>query len=582
MSVRKLLWVSGILALIGVGIPQSVALGAYLLVIPGFMLALAPTVFMYTATFAFVRRYLPIPQTLVLNLVAAGITIGLGALVVLPMSLAGRWAFERAATGDVVPRDRIAIGGDVLLNNDETQAEYHDGKTEVPCNALCAALLDTPGVRTLTIAHKERPISYRLVSKSEANSNARTPKNPEHILRYLPEKRAAGGPIDHQAIVTANKTRENAITARWGLRVANDITLSVVPPPQHHDLTIAMTNTGPDGFHEIVVRQVEVRDREGRVLLRRQYVKAEPLFMPLLVFPYDPFGSAKWRVARKWLATKGGLLGVSSIAALFEGTTLARPESGDAVVADMRGRLTAALAQPGKPADLSLAASWLAAINWQYISDGDTELLGKLIADTRVIDLPGLYEGGPIPMRPELRSAVVARLINPTTLPQLRARLDTLVRYMAPGTFAASTPDELTLLSNPLLRMNASGLVQRLADQGQAAVPELVRILQEDVRVEPRKTREDVMAAVRWAFMRLGPDAASALPVVIELYDRGGTLLAYGSTEKAEWRIAMVLMGRPLEDVPFEPELTAEKIAQRRTDLMRNVKWARENPGWHL
>jgi hypothetical protein len=169
-------------------------------------------------------------------------------------------------------------------------------------------------------------------------------------------------------------------------------------------------------------------------------------------------------------------------------------------------------------------------------------------------------------------------LLNPATLPQFRSRLDTLVRSMPPGTFAVSTPDELALLHNPLLRMNAPGLVQRLADQGEAGVPVLARILQEDVRVEPWATRKDVLAAVRRALIRLGSDAASALPVVIALFDQGDTPLASSSNEMDEWRIAMVRMGRPIEDVPFEPRSTVEQITQRRSDLMRAVTSARDHP----
>ena len=398
--------------------------------------------------------------------------------------------------------------------------------------------------------------------------------------------RESGRPCrrDFQAEVAARKARENAVTAHWGLLLANDVTLSIVPSPQRHDLTITMTSTGPKGVYDVAVRKVEVRDREGRVLLRRQHVTATRMFVPLLVLPHDSFGggNAGWELARMDLATRDRLNGINSITALFNETTLARPpEPGAAVasmVASMRDRLAAALMQPGAPADLSLADPWIATINWQSINDEDIELLGKLIADTRVTDLPSLYERGISPVRAELRGAIVARLINPATLPQLRNRLDPLVRYMPPGTFAVSTPDELTLLHNPLLRMNAPGLVERLADQGKAGAPELVRILQEDVRVEPWTMRQDLLKAVRRALTRLGPDAASALLVVVELFDQGGTLLAPDSSERGEWRIAMVRMGRPVEDVPLEPGLTAEQIAQRRTDLMRSVEWARDHP----
>jgi hypothetical protein len=572
--------VSGVLTLIGVAFPGLVGIGLFFLVVPGVILGLAPTVFIYTATFAIVRRYLPITHAVALNLIAAFITLGLGVLVTLPMAAAGWRAFNLADTGDVAPHDRVVIGGDVLLKSDETRAEYVAGRRQVPCDALCAALLDTPGVRTVTIAHADSPTSYRLVSKGEAGANARAPKSPEEILQYLPEKPVPG--LDYQS---ARRVRGNAITAHWEFLLANGVTPSIVPSPAHHDLTIAMTSTGPKGSHRVAVRQVEVRDREGRVLLHRQHVTATRVFVPLLVFPHDPFDNAGWELAKVGLETRDRLGGVNAIALLFDETTLARPaEPGDdamtRMAAGMRDRLAAALMQPGAPADLSLADPWLATIDWQSINDGDFELVGKLIADARVIHLLRLYDGATDSVRVELRGAIVSRLLNPATLPQLRHRLDTLVQFMPPGTFAVSTPDELALLHNPLLRMDAPALVQRLADQGKAGVPELVRILEEDVRVEPQSQRTGVLRAVRRALVRLGPDAASALPVVIELFDHGETPLAVSSKVMDEWRIAMIRMGRPIEDVPFEPRLTVEQIAQRRADLMRYVQRDGERPAW--
>jgi hypothetical protein len=582
MSVRIVLWVSGFLTLIAVGIPQLVGIGFWLLVVPGIILALAPTVFLYTATFAIVRRWLPITHVVAHNLIAAFITLGLGVLVTLPMALAGWLAFNLAATGDVVPHNRVVIAGNVLLNNDETPIEYIAGKPQVPCDALCAALLDTPGVSTVTIARTDFPTSYRLVPKGEAGSNARAPKSPEQILQYLPEKPVSSDRRDYQAEMAARKARENAIIARWGLLLANDVALSMVPSPQHHDLTITMTLTGPQGSHDVAVKQLEVRDREGRVLLRRQRVTATRVFVPLVLEPYDPFGSAKWRLARSDLETSDRLGDIKLITVLFEETTLARPsEPGDAVTS-MRDRLAAALMQPGAAADLSLVNPWLATINWQSMKDGDSELLGKLLADARVIDLPRLYEGADRSARAEYRRAIVARLLNPATLPRLRRRLDTLVRFMPPGTFAVPTPDELALLRDQPLRLNAPGLVERLADQGKAGVPELVRILQEDVRVEPWAERKHILGAVRRALIRLGPDAASALPVVIELFDQPNTPLASLSHEMAAWGAAMVRMGRPIEDVPFPPRFTVEQIAQGRSAIMSSVERALNDPDWDL
>jgi hypothetical protein len=235
--------------------------------------------------------------------------------------------------------------------------------------------------------------------------------------------------------------------------------------------------------------------------------------------------------------------------------------------------------QPGAPADLALVIPWLATINWQSMKDGDTELLGKLIADARVIDLPRRFEGVVKSVFTPHRSVIVARLLNPATPREDRFRFDDLLRSMPPGTFAVPTPDELALLRDQSLWLNAPGLVERLADQGKAAVPELVRILQEDAR-EPWHKRHWVLRAVRRAFVRLGPDAVGALPVVIELFDQPDTPLANDFSEMFGWRITMVLMGRPVEDVPFPPRYTAAEIARERSDIMQNVKHARDDPSW--
>src|SRR5262245_25347826 len=101
MSVRTVLWVSGPLTLLAVGMPQLVFWGLLLLLVPGLILWFAPTVFLYTATFAIVRRFVRIPRASPRNLIAALITLGLGVAATLPMALPGRLAFHLGTSGDV-------------------------------------------------------------------------------------------------------------------------------------------------------------------------------------------------------------------------------------------------------------------------------------------------------------------------------------------------------------------------------------------------------------------------------------------------------------------------------------------------
>src|SRR5262249_31058348 len=160
------------------------------------------------------------------------------------------------ATGDVVSHDRVVIAGNILLNSDNPPIEYVAGELTVPCDALCAALLDTPGVSTVTIRadlsrRAVKPTTYRLVPRGEAGSRSMTPKSPERILQYLPEKPASDD---------ARIAQEKAIIARWVLRLASEVTLTMVPSPQHHDLTITMTSTTSQGRFPVSVTQVDVRD----------------------------------------------------------------------------------------------------------------------------------------------------------------------------------------------------------------------------------------------------------------------------------------------------------------------------------
>ncbi len=76
-------------------------IGLYVGVLPGIILALAPTAFVYLATFAIVRTLLPIAPGMAANATAAVVTALLGVALAIPGALAGRAAFAATATGDV-------------------------------------------------------------------------------------------------------------------------------------------------------------------------------------------------------------------------------------------------------------------------------------------------------------------------------------------------------------------------------------------------------------------------------------------------------------------------------------------------
>ena len=105
--IKKTLWVSGVLAAIAVLSPGSVVLGLYLGIVPGLILAVAPTIFLYTGAFALLRNVLrgrlPTRGRIAINAAAAALTVTAGFALAAPAALAGRRAVPPATKNDVTP-----------------------------------------------------------------------------------------------------------------------------------------------------------------------------------------------------------------------------------------------------------------------------------------------------------------------------------------------------------------------------------------------------------------------------------------------------------------------------------------------
>lgn len=106
-----------------------------------------------------------------------------------------------------------------------------------------------------------------------------------------------------------------------------------------------------------------------------------------------------------------------------------------------------------------------------------------------------------------------------------------------------------------------------MSDQGARAVPLLIDLLNEDVRVQPWAKRQWILADIRRAFSRLGRDAATALPTVERLFDLPHSPLTNSSNDADAWRVAMVRMGKSVDTLTFPAHLSAEIIARDREHI---------------
>jgi hypothetical protein len=570
----KLLWVTGLLSLVAIGVRGSVTAGLYLGVLPGIILAVAPTAFVYLATFATLRMVLPIGPGVLANSAAAVVTALLGVALAVPGALAGRAAFATAATGEIAPAAPVSIVGHIKLDRTGNMMR---GKKSFECDALWAALLDTPGVLSVTLAGSSPsgeaipPLSYRLVAEKGAPSAGLAPDHPEEIVDHvtIPAPMRASGQPDWDARTAATKALRNAVTAKWALKLASGQVLIAKPARTAFDRTIAIRDSSAGGPHRLAVAEVEIRGADGQVLLRRQRVTAEPQAIPLYVAPQGPMLDRGFGIGRRLLHTGERYGGIKPVEILFAETTLARPTIDPGSVDRMRERLAAAIGRPGRAADMAMVGPWLATIEWRQMADTDIDLLARLIQEPGVAGLQRLYDGYVRSVSPRLRRPIAIRLLDPTTDAVLRNNLNDLMRHMPPGTFAEPLPEEDALLHDQGLRLTSSAVIARLADRGASAVPLLTTILQEDARVEPWAKRQWVMADVRRALTRLGPEAAPALPTVERLFGAQRSPLTNSWGDAQAWRVAMVRMGKPIDTLPFPPHFTPENIAEDRENVRR-------------
>ena len=271
------------------------------------------------------------------------------------------------------------------------------------------------------------------------------------------------------------------------------------------DRTVAIRQTREQGRHRIGVAEVEIADASGAVLLRRQRVTAAPIAAPLHLAPSGPLLEGGFEIGRRSVHTGPRYFDFKPVETLFRETTLARPTTDERVVVRLREAVasSAAAAAPGERA--AMVAPWLATLDWLHLNDRDIDVLAKLIADPRTTGLERLYDGYAKHVSPRLRKPIALRLLEASTDDRLRGTLNTLVRNMPPGTYAELLPEEKALLADRTLRLRSSALVARLSDQGVRAVPLLLNLLNEDVRVQPWAKRQWILADIRRAFSRARP-----------------------------------------------------------------------------
>lgn len=591
---------TGIGAFIAVAFPAIVVIALFLIV-PGLILSLMPTAFLYGCVFAAI--WFPL-QSWIGPWPAAALALPATALllyaVAMPSGAISRARLAEAAKPDVTPHQPLVIAGHVRLDMPSLTTEPFDPANPravrpVACNALCAAMLFTPGVESVTLNQNGGG------ADTEAKAIGEAPLAPSaRTFRRVPRAQCAETlrPTDAAGLGT-DYDGVRALEAEWNLRLSTSDCIIAVPTRQQHDLVVAQGSYrlfgqrvgGKDwsfGPRAVGVDRLDIRRADGTVLLRALIAKTEALTRPLLITPGGSIENFSFGWSRTELYNTGRYATLETAKLLRAHTNLVLTADPVATARLARDRLRAMVDDPTVTAadtGWSAAEGYFAQLRKTGIDEADKRLLPALIRDQRMTRFRGIWDAvrafgdqGTI-----LRDAMVDRLAAPDGEDDREARriLGQAVASLPPGTFVSPSAAELRLLADPALRSRAPGLIARQADRGAAAVPLLLDIIEYHSRAwadsrnnrtrrpEPGDNRDAVtIDAVRVAFCRLGPAAAPALPRLMALErERDAANLPWGDRE---WTFALARMGQPIESF-VKPDNLSGTTEQFHANLRRRL-----------
>jgi hypothetical protein len=574
IGLKALVLITGVISAVVWMMPSLVTIGLFMLVIPGLILAIMPTVFVYLLAALVIRAVLPIDGTpgLVVSLILAG---ALGLILPQPTRLSQRAQFNNALRPEIVPAQPIRLAGEVLVINN--RPSFY-GRDDPICGELCAALLTTPGVSGVTIrneaadADHPRQKHFQL-DPAKAGSGSEGPNKPEAIVAHLPELREPpkqGEPITARS--DRHRALEQAIISDWTIRLATLAGLNVTQTAPAPDFIITIATSKRERWKPNVER-LEVAQPGGDPLLRRSLVSQRILAVPFSFSFEGGIENARFGIGSAMLKTAPLYPDFDAVLELLSHTSMAEAIPDLAQSGALRAKVVTALDNPAaSQLELNLAKGWIDSLSYNP-ADEDKALVNRVIADQRITGIGSqMNRIYPKSVPPDLRTALVARILNPASDPGERQRYGWLLSKLPEGSFATLAPDEARILADPVLRRQAAPLIERLADQGRPALPGLMQILESEIASDQQwAVQRPVIRAVRRGLARLGPAAASALPRIEELFARRRNPLANLHNEAVEWRVAMARMGKPVDQLPFPSDSKPEVLARDKANIQKRL-----------
>jgi len=593
--------VTGVLAFVALAAPSVVVFGFFLLILPGLILSLAPTAFLWGCVFAaswFAARAF-LPNSWATVAVAAVVTLVALAAVTEFNRAGSRLAQAATVRPDITPPARLAIKGDVRIDLPRPRWDNKNpsiGQRGFSCDNLCVALLFTPGVTSVTINNSSE---FSLLQHRDGTG----PFDPEaRTYRLLPKGQCPGGGLQpdlegRDGLYPGVPDAGLALAAEWNLKFASEVCLTRSAAIDRHDILVRRGRYGglrpmrswslapslPD------VEYLEIRNGSDDVLFRRLKSSVRVLARILSIEMSGGIENFGFGWATTEFSNKPKYWSLDLLKELEGYTDIVGRASGADLIPALRGQLRAALANPALTGDDAAFKVIPAYINGlaNPLPAEDLEIMTRLARDNRVSRYENIWKLAKLPVEQQrqIRAAFVSRALA-TSEPQLllRSLANSFIDQMPNASMTAADPDEDRLLADPNKRWALPSLAGRLYERGPSTVPLLVTLIREhslvlnaniaaarDGRAKAYETsrlnegQQQVVAAARASLCRLGPAASAAIaPLDQMLADGTISKHAQNGFRGEDWNFTLARLGKPVDQLRKPESLSGTDESHRR------------------
>ena len=564
--------ITGLLAGLAVAAPKLVVLGYFLLIVPGLILTIAPTVFVYLAATAVIRKLLPIESPTVSTLVAFGVALVMGWAVMQPFRLHAIAAYKASELPDVLPDHPIELDGNVRL-------ERTDLRRDPDCDYLSLAVLDSPLVKSVTTvtAGQGKPsdtllsAAYTLDSVNVNFAAGISPSKPGQIVReYTPLCRTLGG----RKTLLASK----AVEANWAIRLSGNERLHEAEPVNEALADWIIQIEKKSHYRTSALNRITILDSQGTVRFRKSY-RTQAVPARIFYFGFNAEMSAgvvfgeSFHIGRSKL--ESGQQALEPESALLQAIEFSIPPHDVDALDAIQELVIQTLDEPAATvARLDLARQYLGLFFFDA-KEKDHALIARIISDERVKDIDtqveNVFSKSKLPAG--MRDAFVSRISMEHTSANLRHWLAECLASLPPETFADPNPTYLAIWKSPKIYQEAAPLIATLADlTPEQALPLLNRILDNAIELPSWRERRTMIQGVQAALIRLGPQAASATPRIRELFLRRPSPITKNAGDADRWRFALARMGVKIEDLPVFPNQSPKSVERNFRQVANKLK----------